>query len=623
MPGLVAIIAEPYWPDLTDALEQMLAALAQPDGRVARLVLPEWGVALGHAGPARFATRQMVDHTSVGAGALRPYFPAVPLALLDGEPLDLPAVAGRLGLPAEVAPAGVVAALYARDGAEALAALDGHWAAAIIDPARRAVIFANDAFGIRPLYRSRATDGAWLVASHPAALLAYPTAVRRLDPAGLAEQLAIGVTLNRRTLYEGIELLPPATLATFAAGQWATRRYWRPLPAPVERHTERDMEKVRQLFNASVYRAAAAGGPFSLALTGGMDARAILSALVVGGIRPHTVIHSVPGSTDAMLAAELARRAGATHHFLEVRGEDLPDLVRPAVQLLGGVVLRLDVHPLRFLDELTSFTQVMFTGLGADLTRRDYGGIHLRPAQADRATVAQALFKYFNFQLSVETDFPVLLDEAWYAALRDQPARAIQEALDVVDPAVPRDEVGGVVELQEFLPRFWVKGDLIVRRELETRHPFMDRAFLMAAWNLPRDVRDAAGVQRYVITRNAPTLADVPYEHDGLPLRYPFARHERWQGAWRRAEQQVRVLLGRPYVRVPNYRYAEWIRGPLRPLFAAVLLDPRSLARPYFRGETIRRWFDEHLAGKDNTTRLTMLMTLELTVRMLIERDVN
>jgi hypothetical protein len=70
---------------------------------------------------------------------------------------------------------------------------------------------------------------------------------------------------------------------------------------------------------------------------------------------------------------------------------------------------------------------------------------------------------------------------------------------------------------------------------------------------------------------------------------------------------------------VYSYRYGEWIRGPLLPEFKEVLLDSRTLARPYWRGETITRWLDEHAAGQDRAAQLSLLFALELTLRSFVD----
>ena len=127
-------------------------------------------------------------------------------------------------------------------------------------------------------------------------------------------------------------------------------------------------------------------------------------------------------------------------------------------------------------------------------------------------------------------------------------------------------------------------------------------------WRVPLENRSEGTVHRYIITHNAPDLADVPLAASGLPLgRYPYTRRERWAARmsrrpvsfraypfgqldriearlglqWQRARQQTR------HVPRPSYRYAEWLRGPLRHLIEEVLLDPRTLTRSWYRARQL------------------------------------
>ena len=128
---------------------------------------------------------------------------------------------------------------------------------------------------------------------------------------------------------------------------------------------------------------------------------------------------------------------------------------------------------------------------------------------------------------------------------------------------------------------------------------------------------------KYIITKNAPALADAPFGLSEESLRFPHNRlARRWQiftGRWRRIGPHVNRRAERRHV--PNYRYADWLRGPLRPLLNDVLTDPRTQARPYFRQATVQRWLTEHLAGIDHSSKLAALLALELTIRTLISVD--
>ncbi len=617
MPGLVVIVAEPKRPDLTTVLDQMLGAMAYPGYQSASLVVPELGIAMGQTGPRRVAPAN--PGLWPPGATLRT---AQVVTLLEGEPQFPGQMRAELGLSPTADRTEAIAALYAIRGTGGFVHLRGHWAAALLDRRSGSLLLVNDHFGTRSLYRVRAQDGAWLVATHPAALLAYPQLDRDVNLAGIAEYLAFGHALGRKTIFRGVERLPAATCLEFAARESRETRYWRPLAPPVQqRVSQADLEEIRQLFNESVYRAATTGGATCLALTGGMDARAILSALVAAGLQPHTLTHAVPDSTDAVLSAELARRAQATHHFFAVHGEMLPPQLEPGAKLLGGMVAGIDVHPLCFLDDLTQFTDVVMTGLGADVMRLDHAGVDIVPGRDTAETLIEDIRRYHNMIFSTGHDLPVLLDPTVAPDLALEPVHAIAEYVTSRLPDLPLDEIGSAFFLEERVPTIWVKGDLIVRRELETRHPFLDPDLLTRAWALPRSARLQALAHRYIITRNAPALADVPYERDGLPLRYPFTSAERWRLRLQSWRHELAMRLGRGWKRQPNYRYADWLRGPLRPLLAEVLLDARSMARPYFRAGVLRRLFDEHMAGRDHTVRLAALLSLELTVRLLIERD--
>jgi asparagine synthase (glutamine-hydrolysing) len=64
-----------------------------------------------------------------------------------------------------------------------------------------------------------------------------------------------------------------------------------------------------------------------------------------------------------------------------------------------------------------------------------------------------------------------------------------------------------------------------------------------------------------------------------------------------------------------------WFRLELRDMAYDVLLDPRSLARGYFRPEAVRRYLDEHAQGRaDHQYRLWSLLLLELWHRAFIDQ---
>jgi asparagine synthetase B (glutamine-hydrolysing) len=621
MPGLAVILGQPGQNGLGDALGRMLAAVTFAGRATSCVVIPELGIAAGRTGPASTGAEGMASgDPKIGRAAGGQI-----VALVEGEPLALSSSSAGLGLGAAASPAEIIAALYVARGAASLETIRGHWAVALVDRSQAQVIIANDAFGIRPLFRMRAGDGEWLIATHPAALLAYPGVKRAVDPAGLADTLAFGYPLGDKTLFCGMERLPAATMLRWANAGMQERRYWTPVMRPDRHWSEADLEEIRCGFNQSVLDMAAEGGPASLALSGGGDSRAILSALVAGGLRLDTVTHAVAEASDAQLSMELARLVGANHHFFKVGGEDVAPHVIEGVRMVAGQVAGMEVHALSFLPEYPSFTRAMLTGLGGNVYKGSYlFGEQHRPG-ISLPGLANWLLDKHNSYMHVDTDLQPLLTSDWYAALRDLPARSVAETLGRMSADTPFWQRSIVFYLEERVCKYLVKGDSLVRREIEARHPFMDRQLLLRSWRVPSAARARGIIPSYIITRNAPQLLDVRATwglNSGLPLRrYSSTSLGRCMSYVSQVRQNRQERQRAHSWMVPNYRYADWLRGAVRPLLEDVLFDPRTQARPYFRQDTVRRWVAEHMAGQDHARKLSTLLALELTLRAFVDGD--
>ena len=77
-----------------------------------------------------------------------------------------------------------------------------------------------------------------------------------------------------------------------------------------------------------------------------------------------------------------------------------------------------------------------------------------------------------------------------------------------------------------------------------------------------------------------------------------------------------RLWLGRHKV----FHFRVWYRDNLANYVREILLDQRSLARPYVNAEAVRKIVQGHLKGNRNyTTEIHRLMTLELTHRLFLD----
>ena len=73
-------------------------------------------------------------------------------------------------------------------------------------------------------------------------------------------------------------------------------------------------------------------------------------------------------------------------------------------------------------------------------------------------------------------------------------------------------------------------------------------------------------------------------------------------------------------IRLAHYRV--WYRDALSHYVQDVLLDPRTLARPYFERSTVETIVRGHLKGNENhTSEIHTLLTLELVQRFFLDQQ--
>jgi asparagine synthase (glutamine-hydrolysing) len=169
----------------------------------------------------------------------------------------------------------VLVHLYEELGEGLVHRLNGQFAFAIYDRRRRRLLLARDPFGVTPLHVCQ-TDGLLLFASEVKGILRHPAAPRRVDLVGLDQVLSFPGLIAPRTMFAGIESLPPGHLLIAEDGEVKVREYW-DLDYPQDgepasgRAEAEVIEELREIFRRSVARRLQADVPVGLFLSGGLD----------------------------------------------------------------------------------------------------------------------------------------------------------------------------------------------------------------------------------------------------------------------------------------------------------------------------------------------------------------
>src|SRR5258707_421081 len=159
------------------------------------------------------------------------------------------------------------------------AGLNGRFHGLLTDLRHGTAMLFNDRFGMERLYFHESKH-AFYFAAEAKAILAVRPELRRLDPRGVGEFIACGAVLENRTLFEGIELLPPASAWTFRIGSLEQKlSYFHPgdWEGQETLHAESFYRALREAFTQNLPRYFSGQERIAMSLTGGLDTRMIMA----------------------------------------------------------------------------------------------------------------------------------------------------------------------------------------------------------------------------------------------------------------------------------------------------------------------------------------------------------
>jgi asparagine synthase (glutamine-hydrolysing) len=266
----------------------------------------------------------------------------------------------------------VILHLYARDGERCLERLDGMFAFALWDQRRRRLLLARDRLGEKPLYWAD-PGGTLVFGSEIKALLRHPLVGRAVNEEAIPSYLTHLVTPSPHTLFQGVNKLPPGTMATCDASGLHLARYWdlftprRWAPQPLPEAARR----VRHLLERSAEARLMSDVPVGVLLSGGLDSTVLLALLHerASSLSTFSVGFAGGGPFDERAeASRVAKHFGTDHHEVAISEHDalafLPGLIHHQDEPLADPVC----IPLHFVCRLAREhgVKVVLAGEGAD-----------------------------------------------------------------------------------------------------------------------------------------------------------------------------------------------------------------------------------------------------------------
>ncbi len=428
--------------------------------------------------------------------------------------------------------------------------LRGPFSFAIWDTRRRALFFARDCFGIKPLCYALPRGDSLLFGSEIKAFLGHPAFEKALNPSALRAYLSFQYAAGSHTFWQGVHHLPPGHTARWDGNSLAATAYFEPHFKP---DPGLSFDSCAQQIDAAVKESVAAqrvGGASACFLSGGVDSSYIAACLkpektyTVGFVREGDEAAGRFDETE--LAAQLSEKLGAVHYRRMLTAEEcfaaFPDIQYHMDQPQSNP----SSVPLWFLAGLArEHGALVFSGEGSDeifagyelyadtpaMLRYKRLPLGLRRAFGGAAGALPA-FKGRNFLLkSAEKPQNWFIGQANVFSDR-QALHVLREAyrhgpsaLEMAAPYYARAAGLPEVNQKQYLDlHLWQPGDILVKADrmcgahnLEARVPFLDSAVFAVAERVPVGFNIDGALTKKVF-RHAASLS-LPQEWATRPKR--------------------------------------------------------------------------------------------------------
>lgn len=515
---------------------------------------------------------------------------------------------------------------YKQWGDDVLKRLNGMFGLAIWDVARRRLLVARDAMGIKMVYY-RLGNECLQFGSEMRALQAVETASPELDPEALRLFLQFRYTPSPLTIQKGIRKLAPGKMLLCEKGTVQEKTWYDDSPRtfdPVP-SDHRASEDLLELYRDAVKRHLLSDVPVGILLSGGLDSGLLLALMREHGDEwPAFTVGYGDSFTDDELhdAAESARILGGKHIPVQITREEFESSLPGIVRCLEEPIASSSIVPMYFVcRRAREDVKVALIGQGPDelfggykrhLGVR-YGGNWRQLPLLARKLVSSAvgllprnetlkrgvnslgtkdrLERYEGvFSLAPSVRIEGLFRDGLIGVGSD---RSLVPYWESLRPQMSDlDELGGFqhLEIRSSLPdELLMFGDkLSMAHSLEVRVPYLDREVVEYAQRLPSHLKVRRGTRKWL--------------HREVCRRY-----------------LPRELLSRKKRGFAVNVVDDWFHAKIGGGLHETLTDPQSLIYQYLNPAAVRKLLEDHRSRRnDNHKLLFSIAMVEQWLRVTI-----
>jgi|HubBroStandDraft_6_1064221.scaffolds.fasta_scaffold56106_1 asparagine synthase (glutamine-hydrolysing) len=489
--------------------------------------------------------------------------------------------------------------------------LNGRFHGLVADRKRGTAMLFNDRYGLQRIYYYEGKDAFYFAAEAKAILKVQP-ALRSADPRGVGEFIVCGCVLENRTLFTGIQVMPPGSAWRFRAGALEKKSpYFEPSEwEGQERLDEKTYyEQLRSAFTTNLPRYFNGKERIGVSLTGGLDTRIILAwhKPEPGSTPCYTFGSMYRENQDVRLARRIAKVCEQSYQIIPVGADFLSKFAHYAERTIYLTDACVDISraPDLYLNEKA----------------REIAPVRMVGTYGSEMLLHAVMFKPFK---------PA--DGLYQPALLPQ-LLAANETYEDSHRAHP-------VTFIAFRQSPWHHYGVLMLEQTQVgvRTPYLDNDLVKTVYRAPGSILANEEARLRLIREGSPTLGALRTDRglggssrlasllSNAYLEFTFKAEYAYDYGMPQWVAQVdhafaplhleRLWLGRHKL----YHFRLWYRTLLAKYVQEILLDPRTLARPYLQRSEVEKIVRGHLRGNRNyTVDIHRLLSLELIHRLFVD----
>ena len=424
--------------------------------------------------------------------------------------------------------------------------------------------------------------------------------------------LRCGELIDRQTLLEGVEMLPPGTVLSDAGQRRTERRYWS-MRSDGGGQPAVTAEQLGHSLKVGVRRMEAASPTLGITLSGGLDSRIILD-LCASPQRVPSFTWGLPDCRDIVCASEFAALVGSPHVVKHWTPKAFPPLWSRGVDLTGGNCGVDSMFMLPFVPLVSSACGVVLNGLAGDAT---LGGNWLKRswlAEQNTENLGRAVWRWrvpepqdqLVDRLMARVATASSASDRWVASIaRREGARPIERLNDWF--------------IENRVSRTTNCGTMILRGGVESHSPFFDRDFIDVLSQVNQDQKFKHRLYLDVMNIVAPRAASVTWQRTNVKPSRGYRANLAAMVFQRLVTKACEPFGITPFRDLQVADLAGWIRGPWRQAIEKIIQSDRFRQRGIVNSDVVDELWQAHIGGADHARQISVLITIELFARLTVD----